>query len=281
MVAATPPVTGRASRRTLRPALLAAALLLGSGGTGLTAQLPCPRPSLPAYSHNDYLAERPLSRAIELGYRGVEADVFLVGGELRLGHDRKRAAESPTLRESYLEPLRTLFRRCEAPAGGPFLLFVEIKEESRPTYDALVELLARYPDLLLPDQPPVRVVLVGWHPAPGEMTGTEPFGVQHRITSRESIHPELPGARVRLLSLDYGRTMGRFWVLRWARDRWYAALREAARTYPSGLPLRVHNVPVDPGVYSRLLEAGVDLIGTEALEETHRILVGANAIGTS
>lgn len=37
-------------------------------------------PLLPAYAHNDYLIDRPLVDALALGYRGVEADVFLVDG---------------------------------------------------------------------------------------------------------------------------------------------------------------------------------------------------------
>ena len=51
----------------------------------------CPRADLPAYAHNDYRNEAPLSEALALGYSGVEADVYLVNGVLRLGHDRREA----------------------------------------------------------------------------------------------------------------------------------------------------------------------------------------------
>jgi hypothetical protein len=37
---------------------------------------------------------------------------------------------------------------------------------------------------------------------------------------------------------------------------------------------RVYNVPVHPVVYRLLLEAGVDLIGTERLETSHGVLRG-------
>ena len=41
---------------------------------------------LPAYAHNDYRNARPLLDALELGFRGVEVDYFLVDTELRVGH---------------------------------------------------------------------------------------------------------------------------------------------------------------------------------------------------
>lgn len=56
------------------------------------AQTACPVASLPAYSHNDYANARPLLDAFDLGFRGVEVDLFLVGGMLRVGHDRRTAA---------------------------------------------------------------------------------------------------------------------------------------------------------------------------------------------
>jgi hypothetical protein len=43
---------------------------------------------IPAYAHNDYQNARPLSDALDLGFRGVEVDYVLIDGELRVGHER-------------------------------------------------------------------------------------------------------------------------------------------------------------------------------------------------
>jgi hypothetical protein len=53
------------------------------------AQPACPRGELPAYAHNDYRNARPLEDALSMGFRGVEVDLVLVDGVLRVGHDRR------------------------------------------------------------------------------------------------------------------------------------------------------------------------------------------------
>lgn len=236
----------------------------------------CPRATLPAYAHNDYANARPLADALAAGYRGVEADVFLVDGELRVGHDRRRAARGGTLDALYLAPLAELAARCGAPTGEarPFLLFLEIKEESPETYDALVRLLGRYGRVIDAEggrrAAPVEVVMVGWLPAGAAGAVRR----QQRIGSRADTSVSDP--RVRLLSLDYGKTMGRFWTTTRGRRRWLETLR-AARRRAGGRLLRVHDVPADSAVYAELLGAGVDLIGTKELARTRAVLAPALA----
>jgi hypothetical protein len=246
------------------------------------AQAPCPQAELRAYAHNDYENARPLADALRLGYRGVEADVFLVDHALRVGHDRRRARRGGTLEALYLEPLGALAAQCGGLTadGRPFLLAVELKEPSPPTYAALVQLLARYSRLLTPAPDaggaaaPVEVVLVGWHP-PLSALRADSTGLLVRLQQRLT-RPEdaavAPGSWVRLLSLDYGKTIGRRWATAASRRRWLAALREAKRAAPGRL-LRVHNVPEDSRAYAALLDAGVDLIGSKQLATTRRLLL--------
>ena len=59
-------------------------LILCLTGTLVLAQPSIP---LPAHSHNDYERTRPLFSALQLRFASVEADVHLVNGELRIGHD--------------------------------------------------------------------------------------------------------------------------------------------------------------------------------------------------
>jgi hypothetical protein len=259
-------------------------LLALAAPIALPAQSACPRGTLPAYAHNDYENARPLTDALTLGFRGAEADVFLVGGVLRVGHDRRAARVGASLEALYLAPLQALVARCGqlTADGRPFFLALELKEASAAAYDSLVALLGRYRPLLDAPQPAssgasaLDVVLVGWHPSapPPDSAVDALVGWQQRIRNLGSGRPTMPATRVRLLSLDYGKTMGRWWVTPTGRRRWLARLRAAKASAPDRM-LRVHNVPADGRVYAALLEAGVDLIGTKQLTETARLLAVA------
>lgn len=139
-------ILGVPVRYAARCAMLLTLCIVEGALRPLAAQETCPSGALPAYAHNDYANPRPLHEAVERGFRGVEADVFLVADAVRVGHDRRAARRGGTLQALYLEPLRALVARCGrlTADGQPFLLTIEIKERSRPTYDPLVGLLRRY-----------------------------------------------------------------------------------------------------------------------------------------
>jgi hypothetical protein len=260
-----------------------AALLALVLPTVAAAQSECPRGALPAYSHNDYENARPLTDALTLGFVGAEADVFLVDGILRVGHDRRAARTNGTLDAQYLAPLQALVARCTrlTADGRPFLLAVELKEESAEAHDSLLALLGRYRRLFENSsaaitRPAVTVVLVGWEPsAPSDSQAVDALvGRQYRLTRSDRSEERARALRdphVRLVSLDYGKTMGRWWRPSSGRRRWLAALRDVKASAPDRL-LRVHNVPADGRIYAALLAAGADLIGTKELATTARLL---------
>ena len=246
----------------------------------------CPvRPLLPAYAHNDYANPQPLHDALQYGFRGVEADILLRRGELRVGHDAFGTLPGRNLEALYLRPLREIAQRCGhvlAPST-PFLLNLELKERSRAGYDSLLALLDRYTDLFaIPaglGDPPVEIILVGWYPplADSTLRRRYPLWRQQRLTTLS------PGSGtestvVRLISLDYGKTIG--WSGRGAMPeraaRWLARLRAAKSAGPGRLA-RAYNVPVDPAVYRLLLEGGVDLIGTRHLLASRQVLLTLDA----
>jgi hypothetical protein len=238
---------------------------------------------LPAYAHNDYANPHPLYDALDLGFRGVEADVLLRGGELRVAHDGSATRPGHNLEALYLRPLRVIVQQCGhvlAPSI-PFVLNVELKERSRAAYDSLLALLDRYADLFEPPladlgEPPVEVILVGWYPP---LVGSI-ADLGHRLWRQQHITTLSPSTGtqstipIRLVSLDYGKTIG--WSGRGAPpDRaatWLARLRAAKGEGPSRLS-RAYNLPTDPAVYRLLLEAGVDLIGTKHLLAAQRVLL--------
>ena len=265
--------------------LLSFALAAAAVCARLPGQSSCPRGRLPAYAHNDYLNAHPLQDALSLGYQGAEADVFLVNGELQLGHDRRAATQDGNFETLYLAPLQALVARCGTLTadGQPFLLTIEIKEESRPTFDSLVAVLARYPDLFSrssgqaaasgPGTPPVQAVLVGWYPPGFADSVSVPLSRQARLQSAGGPPPDAADRSVGLIGLDYVETIGRRWTTAAQRRRWFSAIRATKAAFPARR-IRAYHVPVNERIYRDLLAAGVDLIGTLELVETARVLGG-------
>jgi len=68
------------------------------------------RPLAQAHAHNDYEHDRPLFDALSHGFTSVEADIYLVDGQLLVAHDPEDLDPARTLRSLYLEPLRERFR---------------------------------------------------------------------------------------------------------------------------------------------------------------------------
>jgi len=57
------------------------------------------------HSHNDYWRKEPLFSALKAGCSGVEADVWLYGEELYVGHTSASLSSQRTLRSLYIDPL--------------------------------------------------------------------------------------------------------------------------------------------------------------------------------
>lgn len=101
-----------------------------------------------AHAHNDYEHDRPLYDALDNGFKSVEADVWLVDGELLVAHDREAVQPGRTLESLYLEPLRQRIKenRGSVYPGDDdyFTLLIDIKSDAVPTYTALHEELGKY-----------------------------------------------------------------------------------------------------------------------------------------
>ena len=109
------------------------------------------KPLSAAHAHNDYYHDRPLADALSHGFCSVEADIFLVDGQLLVGHDRDELTPERTLQGLYLDPLKRRAAQHDGRiyAGGPiFTLLVDFKSEGEGTYRALDKVLQEYSDLL-------------------------------------------------------------------------------------------------------------------------------------
>jgi len=100
-----------------------------------------------AHAHNDYEHRRPLQDALDRGFNSVEADVWLIDGELRVAHDVQDAKPGRTLESLYLKPLADRVRTNHGQVyrhGRDFQLLIDIKSDGPTTYAAVDAALRKY-----------------------------------------------------------------------------------------------------------------------------------------
>lgn len=138
---------------TLAAVLLA--VLVGGGGAATATASAAPvdrstvQPLERAHAHNDYEHDRPLLDALDHGFTSAEADVWLVDGELYIGHDGPDLTR--TLRSTYLEPLAQRFREnggaIHSQWRDSFRLLVDVKSNGPAAWPVIESQLAAYPQL--------------------------------------------------------------------------------------------------------------------------------------
>ncbi|MFJ5304951.1 phosphatidylinositol-specific phospholipase C/glycerophosphodiester phosphodiesterase family protein [Streptomyces sp. NPDC088350] len=130
---------------------LAAVLAPPAGSAFAGEQGHRPRPLWRAHAHNDYEHPRPLFDALDHRFGSVEADIFLVGDQLLIGHDTSELDPSRTLESLYLDPLAALVKANHGSVHRgwrkPLQLLIDIKTEGSSTYLELDRHLLRYKHL--------------------------------------------------------------------------------------------------------------------------------------
>lgn len=236
-----------------------------------------------AHAHNDYEHQRPLLDALDRGFASVEADVFLVDGELRVAHDRKDAKPGRTLEKLYLEPLakRAADRNgwIYAP-NQPLTLLIDIKADGEKVYARLEKslaplsrLLTRYErsgDQEIVEQGAITVILSGDRPIETLRKQTKRLafidGRQSDLTGNDS------KALIPLISESF-LTIFQYWGPGAMPPAKKAILTEFVRkAHANGQRVRFWATPESPRLWQDLRESGVDLIGTDRLDDLARFL---------
>ncbi len=167
-----------------------------------------------AHAHNDYLHPRPLHDAVSHGFCSVEADVFLIDGQLLVAHSRLEIVPSRSLRALYLDPLRERVRQFGGSVYGDkrrFTLLIDFKAEGEKCYQALDALLGEYPELfgLLSaedpesDASPVMVIISGDRPIEAiRADASRRVGIDGRLSDLQS---QLPASLMPLISDQWGK----------------------------------------------------------------------------
>jgi alkaline phosphatase len=124
-----------------------------------------------AHSHNDYLQSNPFYNAYENRFASIEIDVYLVGSELYVAHDRKDIDTNKTIESLYINPL---LKEIEKNGGKPYKgkgqlqFMIDLKTAGVPALkvlEAKLKPIRKYFDLKA-NPNAVRVVLSGSIPKP-------------------------------------------------------------------------------------------------------------------
>lgn len=251
--------------------LAASCLILGRV---LAATPPAPLPQ--AHSHNDYEHTRPLLDALDQGFCSVEADIYLVDGQLLVAHDRAKVKPGRTLQALYLDPLRDRVRANGGhvfPGGPPVTLLIDLKTSGAETYARLREVLAEYREMLSvfrPGRIETRAITV-------ILSGDRPFEVlaaeKERLAGLDGRMPDLD--RIPAPSIDLVPLVSDNWRTHFTWDG-LGEMPEAEKVKLAGLVTKAHQqgrrirfwgAADRSGMWKAQSEAGVDLVNTDRLAD--------------
>jgi hypothetical protein len=237
-------------------------------------------PLVNAHAHNDYEHKRPLLDALEHGFCSVEADIWLVDGELLVAHDRDKVKPGRTLQALYLDPLR---KRVKEKGGHvyrndlEFTLLIDVKSDAEKTYAVLREVLKQYAEILtefhLSYTKPkaVTVIISGARAVQTMLVDKIRYcGVDGRLQDLEE------GVNRNLTPLVSDQWFGKFGWLGVGtipddvRRKVENIVKQARR---DGVRLRFWATPETPNFWRTMRELGVDLIGTDDLDKLQKFLL--------
>ncbi|MEW5849755.1 MAG: hypothetical protein AB2A00_13135 [Myxococcota bacterium] len=230
-----------------------------------------------AHAHNDYEHAHPLHDAVENRFYSAEADLWIIGGELRVGHwpwDTKG-----TLDALYLDPLQELVNRRGSVHGDgeSFTLWLDLKDGGAELRKALHQMLERYSMLTVYNgddvqRGPVTVVLTG--DSASKAAFVKENNPRRACRDSNDYSPDDPASDGAWLyyALDWADWMtwdGVGEMPHQDRDQVACIVQNAHAT---GRKVRFYGAPDNERVWGAMLELGMDFINTDRLPELNGFL---------
>jgi glycerophosphoryl diester phosphodiesterase len=239
-----------------------------------------PKPLPRAHAHNDYEHARPLFDAIDRGFCNIEADVYLIDGQLLVAHDRKDVKPGRTLASLYLEPLRQRVRqnRGRVFRNGPgIVLLVDVKSEASATYAALHAELAKFAEMLTTfgpaeSTPGAVTVIVSGNRAPKDLLA-QPVRYAAIDGRKDDLELNTAATLVPWVSENWNKIFTWDWQGAMPPAESAALKQWVNRAHAQGRKVRFWNTPDRAEAWRILIAAGVDIIGTDDLDGLQQFLL--------
>jgi len=217
------------------------------------------------HSHNDYQQSEALVNALRNKVYSLEADVYLVHGELKVAHDKKELDSAPLLLDLYLQPIITLFQKnhghISSDSSYTTILMIDIKENGRAALEALSKLLSLHRSVFdkSVNRAAVQVVISGDRGDRSLWTSWPSFIFFDGRIDEQYNNAQL--GRISFISDSYSNYTQ-------PRDSTDSLIKQLAeKVHHLKKLLRLWAIPDTPTSWAQLRELGVDIINTDRVRE--------------
>jgi glycerophosphoryl diester phosphodiesterase len=238
-------------------------------------EIVCVGQHINAHAHNDYEHDRPLFEALENGFVSIEADVHLVNGRILVAHDHP-ASTSRTLEALYLKPLDSIARlnggKIYRQKDVTVQIMIDIKTDGINTFNALHKLLSKYAESIdgKDHKGSFRVLISGNRAI--ELIRKDPQHLCSIDGRPEDLGKGYTEKEMPVISENYKK------IINWngkgtpTKQDWDKLTELASRVHAENKKLRLWAIPDHENAWSVLLQAGVDFINTDKLQELNLFL---------
>jgi alkaline phosphatase len=223
-----------------------------------------------AHAHNDYLHPIPFYTAYNAGFGSIEADIFPVNGVLIVAHSKKEIEPQRTLESLYIKPLlQELIKNKTRKVN----LLIDIKENYQESLQLLMKELKPLKKYLFTEKDnrnPVTILISGERPPPVEYKNyPDCIFFDDDLTL---FHSPDEWERVGLVSLSFQRYSpwnGKGALSEKDKD---TLLHVIDSVHNAGKKIRFWAAPDNKNSWLTQIKLGVDLIGTDKIQELSEFL---------
>jgi alkaline phosphatase len=224
-----------------------------------------------AHSHNDYKNNIPFLRAYEKGFGSIEADLYAVNGKLMVAHEKEEILPTRSFQNLYVNPLIDKLKRDQQRS---LRLLIEVKEDYKAVLPLVVKELAPLAGYLNSDSHSGRltIVITGAVPPAAEMDNY-PDWMLFDANSLKG-YTSLQWKKIGLVSFsftDYVKNWNGKGVLNPQETKRLQGVVDSVHT--AGKKIRFWATPDTKSSWLALSRLGVDVIGTDAIEELGDFLI--------
>lgn len=233
-----------------------------------------------AFSHNDYERPRPLFDALSFQFNCVEADLWLIDGELYVSHDSVAPNPDITFEKLYLLPLVERIKKNGGKvypgSDRPFYLMVDCKTDGEAMYPVLKKKLEPYESLFCHEkdgklqESAVLFYLSGRSPRKAIAAETNRFIFLDGTI--EDLGEGIPAAQMPVISDNYSKYIGWKGQGEIPAEKLEKMRGYIRQTHAEGKLFRWWGAPDTPLFKKFFIKEQVDLIGADDLKALSLIL---------
>ncbi|HIC8644035.1 alkaline phosphatase [Elizabethkingia meningoseptica] len=225
-----------------------------------------------AHSHNDYMQEIPFWQAYYANFGSIEADVFLVKGQLWVAHTEKELSPESTLESLYLNNISKQIKLNKGhvypDANKKLQLLIDVKQDYKSTLETLVNTLKKYPEIT--ENAGVKIVITGGRPQPQDFKNYPDYLFFDGDLDKTYTPDQLK--RIGLFSADLQE------LVKWngkgiPRDEETEKVKNAVeKAHRMQKPMRFYGAPDFPNAWVNLMDIGADYINTDHIPDLKKFM---------